>query len=716
MNMIQDNLYYYGTSDELPRQLHLQAGPLSMIYEDGSLRYVQHNGVELIRMIYSAVRDPAWARVSGRIFNETITSKERSFNIEYDIEYKIAEIDFVTRHKLSGDENGNVNVNVNGTAKSSFRRNRLGICVLHPINDCAGRHCVIIQEDPETKEQKTLDLAFPERIAPNVIFTNIRTMSWQVKGLPRATISFTGDLFETEDQRNWTDSSFKTYCTPLRVPFPVTVSPGATVAQSVTLSFDKSVNALQENDESAVQMRLSISDNKKVPIPELGICHPATSVELSQEEVETLKGFGLRHYRLEVTFDSAWEEKLLKGLGTATQLGLNAELACFFSEHNFLQELGELIAVCRSNPAFRSGGNLLLFQKNVSTTPLALIEFAVPRLREVFGDVKIGAGTNNYFAEFNRNPPPNKIDFVTYSLNPQVHAFDNSSMIETLEAQAETVRSANEVTKNRPVRVSPVTLRPRFNPDASQKKPGEELPQDNENADPRQMSLFGAGWLLGSIKSLGQAGAESITYFETTGKKGLLSLQFETAPSSNLTVYPVAAVLHELSATPGQAPRILPSKSSHPLSFEGLVIETGLKTIKILLANYTSQALSIELPPFEGEFRRRDLNADILKLPDWYVRFVVTPPLSKPSAGNAGGSTGPVQTVRLEPFCACLFNNKRAGAWNLSIKQEHLEAASGSPGRGKTALSTVPGSGKWVSLPLNFKVSPSSVFVTPGLS
>jgi len=37
---------------------------------------------------------------------------------------------------------------------------------------------------------------------------------------PRWTISFEGDVFETEDQRNWTDASFKTYCPPLRLPYP----------------------------------------------------------------------------------------------------------------------------------------------------------------------------------------------------------------------------------------------------------------------------------------------------------------------------------------------------------------------------------------------------------------------------------------------------------------------------------------------------------------
>ena len=45
-----------------------------------------------------------------------------------------------------------------------------------------------------------------------------------------ATLSFAdglraeaGDVFEIEDQRNWTDGSFKTYSTPLSLPFPVPV-------------------------------------------------------------------------------------------------------------------------------------------------------------------------------------------------------------------------------------------------------------------------------------------------------------------------------------------------------------------------------------------------------------------------------------------------------------------------------------------------------------
>ena len=41
-----------------------------------------------------------------------------------------------------------------------------------------------------------------------------------------------------EDQRNWTDASFKTYGTPLELPFPVEVVSGTKIVQTVTLTLD----------------------------------------------------------------------------------------------------------------------------------------------------------------------------------------------------------------------------------------------------------------------------------------------------------------------------------------------------------------------------------------------------------------------------------------------------------------------------------------------
>src|SRR5437667_155344 len=53
------------------------------------------------------------------------------------------------------------------------------------------------------------------------------------------------DTFETDDQRNRTDASFKTYCTPLALPLPHSVKQGARVRQSVTLRLTGNVRPIQ---------------------------------------------------------------------------------------------------------------------------------------------------------------------------------------------------------------------------------------------------------------------------------------------------------------------------------------------------------------------------------------------------------------------------------------------------------------------------------------
>ena len=60
-------------------------------------------------------------------------------------------------------------------------------------------------------------------------------MAWSPAEGLEAAINFEGELFETEDQRNWLDASYKTYCTPLSIPFPVAVNVGDEVNQSLQL-------------------------------------------------------------------------------------------------------------------------------------------------------------------------------------------------------------------------------------------------------------------------------------------------------------------------------------------------------------------------------------------------------------------------------------------------------------------------------------------------
>ena len=94
--------------------------------------------------------------------------------------------------------------------------------------------------------------------------------------------------------------------------------------------------------------------------------------------------------------------------------------------------------------------------------------------------------------------------------------------METLEAQAVTVESARQFAGGLPIAVTPVTLLARFNPNATGPEPEPAPGELPAQVDVRQMSLFGANWTLGSIKYLSESGASSVTYYETTGWRGVM--------------------------------------------------------------------------------------------------------------------------------------------------------------------------------------------------
>ena len=102
-------------------------------------------------------------------------------------------------------------------------------------------------------------------------------------------------------------------------------------------------------------------------------------------------------------------------------------------------------------------------------------------------------GTEIYFTELNRTRPELEgWDGVCYSITPQIHAFTDVDMVENLDAQAETVRSARAIAEKL-VAISPVTLRRRVNFHAAADPPPTPAGELPDAVDVRQSSLFGRG-------------------------------------------------------------------------------------------------------------------------------------------------------------------------------------------------------------------------------
>jgi hypothetical protein len=271
--------------------------------------------------------------------------------------------------------------------------------------------------------------------------------------------------------------------------------------------------------------------------------------------------------------------------------------------------------------------------------------------REAFAqagvETLVGGGTRAYFTELNRATLPlEAMDVVSYTLNPQVHAFDNASMTETLAAQPETVRSARAIVGDRPLVVGPITLRPPFNPNATGPEPKPAPGELPSSVDYRQPSLFAAGWLAGSINALGNAGVDALTYFETTGWRGLIERRdhplrvaaFHSWPGMVFPIYHVLADVAELGG--GQ---ILPVTLGDGLRVQALALRDA-ERIRVILANMTDEPLSVSLEiPGAGDATAR-------RLDDRTVYLAATDPAAFRGSWQPIGATNGSVMVDLPPF------------------------------------------------------------------
>ena len=132
--MLTRPVLYYGHEQALPEQIELRAGPLTLTYEQGDLRYIRLGDDEILRRIYVAVRDRSWGTVPPVISDIQMNIGTDSFLIRYHVDHRQNEIDFGWEGELRGYPDGKITFTMQGIARSNFWRNRIGFCVLHPAN------------------------------------------------------------------------------------------------------------------------------------------------------------------------------------------------------------------------------------------------------------------------------------------------------------------------------------------------------------------------------------------------------------------------------------------------------------------------------------------------------------------------------------------------------------------------------------------------------
>ncbi len=591
---VNPNLLHGGSEAARPPRIPLQAGPWSMDFQDGDLRRISLDRTEVVQRLCVLVRGKNWETLPRTIASLHVEIKQHSFLLACECQSHLDGVDFRWTLRAEGSEQGAIRYAFDGAAFSTFWASRIGICVLQPASGFCGKTLSVKADDGAIRQ-----LVLPHEIAPWPLFTDAREVSYQLDEFPTIRLALFGDLFEAEDQRNWGDASFKIYSRPLRLSYPYRVPEGSRVGQSACLTVAGHVRRHSPMPESKV---FRISGLRGYRLPKSGVGFSALP-----EPVSGLPPWlrALRPDFLSVGYDCAdpcREDRLAAGgaLAMALEIPLEIRVTCgtgsWLTDRKLIGQALHGAAVCR-----------WLIDADIKFDSVS------PTLS---GRAPMYWGSSKGFVEINRNRSiARQGDGVWFTLDPQVHASDNDSLVVGLPAQASLAAEARRLALGSPLAVSCVSLRSHG--------------AQGFLADALPALLFEAAWTLGSFKHLAEGEADSVAYFADAGLSGFISCE-----AGHVAVHPAYLVLTDLMEFRGG--EALFTRSSHPLRVEGIALRSG-ERVRVMLANFNheEQLVSVQSDTAWRWTHRRCLDAsnclDAMKEP---VRWRALPPTPLLSASG----------------------------------------------------------------------------------
>ena len=229
-----------------------------------------------------------------------------------------------------------------------------------------------------------------------------------------------------------------------------------------------------------------------------------------------------------------------------------------------------------------------------------------------FPGIRLGGGMLSYFTELNRKRVPGEnLAFISHCTNPIVHAADDISVMQTLEALPFITKSVRAIYGGKPYRIGPSTIPMRQNPYGSRtmdNPDGGRIPMANR--DPRHNGQFAAAFAAGYVTSVLDASLETLTLCALTGPFGLYAGKHE--PVEDGGKRPLHAIVKGLSGIAGNPWQAVTSSAPDKvLAFTVETVDGRLAWI----ANLTAQEQSIDttklgmssqpvqLAPFEATCR-----------------------------------------------------------------------------------------------------------------
>jgi D-apionolactonase len=596
---ISDAIRLYGTDEPVEPPRILRAGPLTAEFEAGNLRHIRYHGREMIRAVSFVVRDKNWGTYAPQIRRLQFLEEPEVFRVSYEATVKEGGEEFRYSAAIEGRSDGSLCFAAKGAAISDFLTNRTGFVVLHPIEGVAGAACTIEHVDGTSEETR-----FPLLIDPVQPMTALRAIKHQF--LPGLQVSclMEGDTFEMEDQRNWTDASYKTYVRPLALPWPYLIAKGEAIDQKVTLTVS---GRASEIESAGSGLSIAIGKPSGRAMPPLGLGLDPKNLEATEQNLSVLREALPSH--LVCYYDPRLGHSpadLIRVAAIGRTLGVEVWLEFVVPSVDHFErdilDLGRAVsgldypfAAVMISPA----PDLKCTLPGSPWPPCPPLEDCYRSLRTVLPEARLGGGMASFFTELNRKRPPVALlDFVTFTTVAIFHAGDDRSAMEGLESLPYLAKSVQSFIDGKPYHVGPSAIGLRMNPygEAPMANP-RNIRQAMNGMDPRQRGLFAAAWSIGFVARFAQGGAAALTLGGTVGEFGIAYAKgdypqpwFDTAGG----VYPVFHAIKGLAALRGQP--LAELVISNPREVQAIAVERdGQK--EVWLANLTERTETIEIRP-----------------------------------------------------------------------------------------------------------------------
>lgn len=483
--------------------LKCEVGDLVLYLDaDGAfLRAVALKGEELFRGIGFVVRDRNWGTYRLEAEPQVERSPDR---ITIAVRGRIAGADgaldwrldwTITPQGLSG--------RMRCESAEGFPTARTGFVVLHAVPACRGRAVTITHADGQAEDSE-----FPVAVSPHQPFFDIAGMDYATAAGSRLRLRFLGEAFETEDQRNWTDASYKTYSRPLTKPFPYCIGPDTADEQSIHLEILDIGSAMDAGESPPVVLRTT-------EMPPLGV---------SIAPGCTAAGLGDAIRDLAPAFTSVEVDLAHSGAIPAT-LAILASVP------------GAVRLDLRSAPgdaplnALRALAPALVGREVLGISLWDGDAALVAQARALLPGIAIGSGTGAFFTELNRGVDwPETADYLAWTSNPTVHGWTDDTLGESVEPLGDILATARAKWPRARFHIGPMTLGMRFNPNATTPEArGRPAP-----ADPRQGEGIAAAWMLGTLAGYADDRVTTLSFFEARGPRGMIDEAGGMTPAGTL--------------------------------------------------------------------------------------------------------------------------------------------------------------------------------------